>query len=320
MSRNTKIKLILNPVAGKGHSAVHYAQIEAFLQELPAQFDLAKTTGSGHAYHLAKEAARSGEYALVVAMGGDGTVNEVVNGLMTVKADLRPTLGILPAGRGSDFCKAKGIKLPHDLHEAARTLVGQHEVEIDLGLVTYETGIYQHFEENVETVSRYFINVASLGFDAVVTEEANRPPVTWWQKKASYYSSIFVALRTYRNRQLVYKLDDQTYKGLFNSIIAANGNYYGSGMKIAPLADPRDGQLEVVLLGDINTRLIMAMAPLLYLGWHRIHPKVKRLAGQRLTIETVEPHRLPLQIDGEVVGQAPVSFEIVPKALRLKVP
>ena len=320
MIEQPNILLILNPVAGRGRSLKMYRRLEQFLQKLPARLTMVCTERPVHAFELARTAARSGRGGLIVAMGGDGTVNEVINGLMSVAYDERPALGILPTGRGADFSKARGVRLPTDLREAARTLVGSHEVRLDVGRATFEPGDYAGLEPAEGRACRYFLNVASLGFDAAVTEEANRPPVGW-RRVSSYYSSIFVTLRTYTNRRVTYRLDGQTHTGVFNSVIAANGNYYGGGMRIAPGADPRDGQFEIVLLGDVNRVEILAVAPLLYPGWHRFHPKANLLSGQRLEIEPDQTDkRLPIQLDGEMVGQAPASFEIVPGALRLKVP
>ncbi len=315
------LKLILNPVAGKGRSQAVYNRLEPFLTGLPVCLDTTRTSGQGHAYELARQAAHSGRYEVIVAMGGDGTVNEVLNGLMTVELENRPALGILPTGRGADFCKATGVKIPADLREAARTLAGHREVWLDAGLATYDPGYLPILPDTGSPTRRYFLNVASLGFDAAVTEQANLPPVGWLRKLAPYYTSIFATMQTYRNKQVSYRLDGQTGQGVFNSLIAANGNYYGSGMKIAPGADPRDGLFEIVLLGDASTAEIVLVAPLFYTGWHRWHPRVKMLSGQKLLVEPAPGEgRLPLQMDGEVVGQAPASFEIIPKAIRLKVP
>ncbi len=318
-----KIYIIVNPAAGKGRSAARWVGLEPFLRRLSVDFEVAITTATGHAFRLAKEAANSGRFGVIAAMGGDGTVNEVVNGIMAGQPEgVRPALGVLPSGRGRDFCKAQGVHIPGDLEEAARTLIGRREVQLDLGRATFLNGNYSGLENGLEaTHTRYFINIASLGFDALVTEEANQPPTTWGRKFAPYYASIYTTLRAYRNRHVRYRLDGRLVSGRFNSLIAANGNYYGSGMLIAPTANPQDGLFQVVLIGDTTKSEVLSIAPLLYLGWHRYYPKVKLLTGRILEIEPLEGEgRLPLQMDGEVVGHAPVRFEIVPAAIRVKVP
>jgi diacylglycerol kinase (ATP) len=297
--------------------------LQPALKRLQVDFEVVTTERPGHAFVLAREATASRQFGVIAAMGGDGTINEVVNGIMTEPLEKdRPTLGILPSGRGRDFCKAQGVKIPADLVEAARVLIGQRETRLDVGYATFQPGHYPGLEGAPKDChKRYFINIASLGFDAVVTEEANRPPTTWGRKLAPYYTSIFAALRSYRNRLVRYRLDGQPFLGRFNSLIAANGNYYGSGMHIAPGARPHDGLFEIVLLGDAIKPEVVAIAPLLYTGWHRFYPRVKIVSGRKLEIEPLEGEgRLPLQMDGEVVGHAPASFEIVPGAIRIKVP
>lgn len=320
---NSRIKIIVNPAAGKGRSAAKWAKLEPFLKNVGADFDVVTTLRPGHAFDLAKEAAASGGFEVIAAMGGDGTVNEVVNGLMAAPVNgERPALGVLPSGRGRDFCKAVEVKIPTNLEEAARVLLGSREIRLDLGRATYFPGSYPGLEAGSKKLhSRYFINIASLGFDAAVTEEANQPPTTWGRKLAPYFTSIFKAMRTYRNRRVRYRLDGQPFTGRFNSLIAANGNYYGSGMHIAPGAKPHDGLFEIVLLGDAIKPEIIAIAPLFYTGWHRFYPRIKILARRKLEIEPLEGEgRLPLQMDGEVVGHAPATFEIVPSAIRVKIP
>lgn len=310
-----QIKIIVNPAAGKGRAATQLAILKPFLSRLPAEFEFAESYERGHAYELSKEAVGLGKYDVIVAMGGDGTVNEVANGLMCEsEGSKRPALGVLPGGRGQDFCKATGVKIPRDLQEAARTLLGHNESCLDLGLVTFEPASYKPLNPEKPN-QRYFINIGSLGFDAAVTQEANDRP----RKFAPYYASIFAALRSYTNKQLTYKLDGQTHAGIFNSIVVANGNYYGSGMRIAPSADPRDGLFEIVTMGNVKKAEVVGGALLFYAGLHRYYPRIKILAGRELEIEPTS-ERIPIQLDGEVVGYTPAKFEIIPSAIRLKVP
>ena len=305
-----RITCIVNPAAGRGRTVRLWPQIAAMFARVGVAPDVVRTQRAGEA----RLVARAADCDVVVAVGGDGTVHEVVNGLMEAGRGL--TLGIIPTGRGHDMCKAAGIGIPADIAEAVRTVIGYNSLTLDVGRVEY-TALTGRPE------ARHWLNIASVGFDAAVTEEANRPPDSFetFKHLSPYYASIFHTLVRYRNHQTRVQYDDRPpFVARLNSVVVANGNYYGNGMRIAPMAACDDGLFDVVTLGDLTKAEIGLLSPLLYSGLHRFYPKVAMARARIVRVETLDGARVPIQADGEVVGVAPATFSIVPGALRLKVP
>jgi YegS/Rv2252/BmrU family lipid kinase len=268
------------------------------------------TQGPGHAIELASRAVSEGHDA-VVAIGGDGTLHEVVNGVVRAavaenETKPKPAVGLVQAGTGSDFGRSAGV--PSDLESACARLVARRIQVIDLGRVEYQT-----FDGRVE--SRYFANSAGLGFDAEVALRTNRAPRVLGST-LPYLSSLVMTLGTYRNKRITLRADEGAeWHGRINSIVIANGQYFGGGMRIAPNAEIADGEFEVVILGDVGKLDLMRNVPRVYDGSHLSHPKVRAFRARQ--IEVSSPDHLLLQADGEVLGTAPASLSVLPSALRL---
>ena len=243
-------------------------------------------------------AARTATDRLLVVVGGDGTVNEVVNGVAGTGAEI----AVLPNGTGQDFGRTYGIPAGFDeavkiaLHGATRT--------IDLGHVSFAGG------------ERYFANVGSVGMSGAVAERANRTSKALGGKITFFYVLTRVFLR-WQNTEVTVTLDDGQRRGRMHDVIVANGVWHGGGMKLAPDARPDDGLFEVVLIGDISKADFLTTAPKLYSGGHVSHPKVDVLRSARVV---VEGGSLPIEVDGEQVGTTPATFSVVPGALRVRVP
>jgi YegS/Rv2252/BmrU family lipid kinase len=244
------------------------------------------------------DAARSASDALLVVVGGDGTVNEVVNGAAGTGAEI----AVLPNGTGQDFGRTYGIPANFDaavrvaLHGATRT--------IDLGRVDYPGG------------ERYFANVGSVGMSGAVAERANNTSKALGGKITFFYVLTRVFLR-WQNTEVTVTLDDGERRGPMHDVIVANGVWHGGGMKLAPDARSDDGLFDVVLIGDISKADFLTTAPKLYSGRHLSHPKVEVLRSARVV---VDGGSLPIEVDGEQVGTTPATFEVVPGAIRLRVP
>jgi YegS/Rv2252/BmrU family lipid kinase len=178
---------------------------------------------------------------------------------------------------------------------------------IDLGHVTYRA-------LKGEERARHFANAAGMGFDAEVTVRANASPFGAGGT-IPYLSSLFATLGTYRNKRVQVKVDGEEWRARINSIIVANGQYFGGGMKIAPEAQLSDGEFDVVVLGDLGKIDLVRNVPRVYDGSHVTHPKVTVSSARRVEVDS--PDRLLLQADGEVLGMAPATFTIVPSALRI---
>ncbi len=298
---------IVNPVAAGGKTGKVWPQIEKKLHSLDLRFDYRFTEAPNHATTLAREGVEQG-YETVVAVGGDGTVNEVVNGLMSPGTERgAATLGVVITGRGSDLARTIGV--PSDFREACTRLCGERTMTVDVGLV-------QFYREG-ESSQRYFVNVGGGGFDGEVAERANRAP-NFMGGTIPYLSSLVTTLISYRNKDIELVLDDQEPMSMVvNSVVVANCQYFGGGMRVAPEADPNDGLFDVIVIGDIDKIEFLMTVPKVYDGTHITHPQVDSYRARRVEVRSKQP--LMLQVEGEVCGHTPLTFEIIPSALDIKV-
>ena len=229
-------------------------------------------------------------------------MNEVVNGLM--QRDVPPVLAIIPLGTGMDFGRTYGI--PQRFEDAVRIAAGEATRTIDVGRVEHSRGV------------RHFANVASVGMSAAVAQRANGMSKAMGGKATFFYALVRVFFE-WQNTPVSVELADGTRReGRMHDVIVANGRWHGGAMLLAPDAEPDDGVFDVVVIGDIDKRDFMTTAPKLYKGTYLLHPKVERMTSSGVTVEA--PERLPIELDGEQVGTTPARFEVVPGALRVRVP
>ncbi|HJW84440.1 MAG TPA: diacylglycerol kinase family protein [Anaerolineae bacterium] len=296
--------VIVNPASGGGKTGQRWRGLDARMRAEGAQYDVEFTREPGHAEQLARQAALAGVPTLLI-VGGDGTLNEVVNGLIQ---DDRPlgeiTIGILPVGTGSDFARALG--LPRDVLAAAIHLLRRAQPEaLDVGRVDCARG--------GQPATRYFVNIAGLGFDGEVADRVNRAGKSGGT--LVYQSMLLRGLVTYRNKHVRLSIDGAIREGMMNSVVVANARYFGGGMFVAPNAHWADGLFDVIVLGDFGKLEVVANLPRLYRGTHLTHKKVTELRGREVRVEAQE--RMFLQAEGELVGEAPATFTILPKALKV---
>lgn len=250
--------------------------------------------------HLAQAAAEATD-SLLVVIGGDGTVNEVVNGIAGADTEL----AVLPCGTGQDFGRTHGI--PSGFDDAVRVALGDATRTIDLGRVELEGG---------ET--RLFANVGSVGMSGAVARRANSMTKRFGGRATFFYALTREFLAWQNTRVTVELADGSRREAPMHDVIVANGNWHGGGMKLAPDARQDDGAFDVVTIGDVNKLDFLTTAPKLYSGRYLSHPKVELLRSSSVAISADEP--LPLEVDGEPIGTTPARFEVVPSALRLRVP
>jgi len=255
-------RLIVNPVAGAGRTAKKWPQIMARLRSIDLRFDYDLTEAPGHARELAKSAASKG-YEMVVSVGGDGTINEVVNGLYDAGNLAEVTLGIISTGTGSDYIRTVGI--PRAYHEACHCLKSPRKLAVDIGVVEYSS--------NGQRMRRLFANFAGLGFDAEIVK-ATTQKFKALNGTASYLAGLLSALIFYRNRGVTIAVDGELMDGKVCAILVSNGRYGGGGMLPAPEADLTDGLLDVLVIGDLSKPDLLWSLPRLYKGTHLTHPKV----------------------------------------------
>ena len=247
------------------------------------------------------QAAREAQGSLLVVIGGDGTVNEVANGVAGTDAEL----AVLPCGTGQDFGRTHGI--PSSFDDAVRVALDGEPRVIDLGRVELADG-----------TSRFFANVGSVGMSGAVARRANSMTKRFGGR-ATFFYALTREFLAWQNTRVAVELEDGVRReGAMHDVIVANGNWHGGGMKLAPEARQDDGAFDVVTIGDVNKLDFLTTAPKLYSGRYLSHPKVELLRSSSVAISADEP--LPLEVDGEPIGATPARFEVVPSALRLRVP
>ena len=251
------------------------------------------------AMDLAREAADHG-YDLVVAVGGDGTINEVVNGLVGPDGKARADLGVISTGTANDF--ARNLDLPRSLLKNCRLMVSPRRMEIDVGVV--------ECVKEGETRQRFFVNVSGAGFDADLMEEA-RKTVLPLGPKGPYVGAFLKMAPTYDPKDFVLDFQDRQEAPRAYTILVSNGKYAGS-ILFDPEADLSDGQFEVMTL-DPPT-LLRGLAQT-YLALLEGYPKIDYVRTDAVRMDSRQ--RLSVQADGEVLGELPARFWMLPKALRV---
>ena len=232
-------------------------------------------------------------------------MNEVVNGIAGAEG---VELAIVHRGTGGDFVRTFGI--PHKLEGALEVACSGATRAVDLGRSTFHTWA------GPERTS-WFANAGSAGMSGAVAKRVNETGKALGGK-ASYAWSTLAVFAGWRNAQITVTVDAETRSGAMYDVIVANGRFLGGGMKLTPDAEPDDSLFDVLLIGDISKRDLVVTLPKIYRGTHLPHPKAELLRGAKVTIEAPIP--LPVQLDGEQPGTTPATFEVAPRALRLRVP
>jgi YegS/Rv2252/BmrU family lipid kinase len=300
-----RAKVIVNPVAGASTTYRKWPRISSLLNHIGLPFEFQYTEGVGHAIELAREAAGNG-CQFLVAVGGDGTVNEVANGILQTKELNGATIGIISTGTGGDFIRSIGIE--RNYLKACSCLTGTQRKLIDVGYVEYS--------RNGQRRKRYFINSAGVGFDAAVSETSNHMPKVLGGT-IPYLMGLLKSLVSYRNKPVKMKMDEREESGRILSVVVANGRYFGGGMRVAPEADISDGLLDVVSVGDIGKLELLRVFPTIYKGTHINHPKVRMQRATSVMVESEE--KILVHADGEYLGEGPVTFGLIPSALSIAV-
>jgi diacylglycerol kinase (ATP) len=258
----------------------------------------------GQLGELAREAADAGARLLVV-VGGDGSVNEVANGIAG-REDVE--IAVIPRGTGWDFSRTYSI--PHKLDGAIAVALRGTSRTIDLGLATYRT--WEGAEE-----SSHFANVASAGMSGAIAQRANETTKALGGKVSYLWATVAVFAK-WQNSELRVTVDDESRTAPMHDVVVANGRTFGGGMIICPDAEPDDGLFDVLTIGDLTKGDLLTTLPKTFWGKHLPHPKAEVLRGSVVTVDADTP--LPVELDGEQPGTTPARFEVVPRALRLRVP
>lgn len=311
------LRLIVNPHAGRGRVGRTLPQLQAALRERDLEHDVVETTGPGDGTRAARQALEEGRRFLV-AVGGDGTVHEVVNGMFDVPspegadAGGLPTpvradavLGVVAAGSGCDFVRTFGLDRQPEI--VARHMDGDATMSIDVGLA-------QYVDAAGARATRVFANIAEVGYGAEVVRRAARLPRMLGRSR--YLFAAWGAIRGLHRQEAAVTVDHTTAEVPVVNLVVANCQFFGGGMKVAPRALPDDGKFNVQIFTGERSQ-VFTMTSKIYRGEHLPHPNVVEYQSATAALAPAVP--LPVEADGEVLGTTPASFRIAEQVLRLKI-
>jgi diacylglycerol kinase (ATP) len=279
------------------------------MRSLGLTVDHVRTAAPGDATRLTREALRDGR-RLIVAVGGDGTVNEVVNGFFDDGRQVAPDaeLALLQIGTGRDTMRTYGI--PKSAEGALRLLIDGRTRTVDLGRATFTAS-------DGTPATRLFANAASCGMSGVIAERADRTTKRFGGT-ASFMWATVTSFFGWHNVPFDVELDDDVRTLTANNVLVGNGRFLAGGMRMFPGAEPDDGLFDVLVWGDV-TKLDLALTMhKLYRGTHTTHPKLLLARARHVRVTMEQP--LPIELDGEQPGRTPIEFDVLPQALRLRVP
>jgi len=300
---------VVNPRAANGRAGRHARRLERFLRAAGLEYANRFTRGPNDATRITRDSINAGA-EVVLSIGGDGTLNEVVNGFMRADAAarLKAALAIAPVGTGIDFSRTvQQSSIPADILARLRR---DRTKAIDVGLVEYA-----NFDEQPE--SRYFVNIAEFGSGGAVVDKVNHTTKVFGGR-VSFLLAILATMPRYRNKRVEYTLDDGTSGvGIVNNFIVANGRYFGGGLLPAPRAELDDGLFDTIVIGDLDWKTIRRHLKDLRRGTHLDIPGVTFHRARE--VRTVSRERALLDLDGELVGVDPSRFLCLPRAVKLLV-
>ena len=290
------IKLIANPIAGRGRGREALPAAEEALRRQGLQFVTEVTSRPLEAMEIARQAAEEG-YQLVVAMGGDGTSHEVANGLLS-SGNSEVALGLIPIGTGNDF--ADMFDTPLDLAQAARRLKAGKTRLIDVGQVN----------------DRYFVNVLGMGFDALVSIEALKIQHVL-RGFPLYLAAVFITLKEYQIPYITIEFDGERFSMPMTMFNVANGKREGGGFLIAPDAENDDGVFDLLIAKGLGRLGILRLLPEVIKGTHVDKEPVTMARAKRVILDSPDP--LPVHADGEILytDAHHLEIEIIPRCLRV---
>jgi len=289
--------VVVNPAAGTRQQWEERVRRALDVQGIDAVVHSSES--AAHFRELVSEGVASGATRFIAA-GGDGTVSLMADALLSRQWPSPPTLGVLPAGSGCDFIRT--FRFSQVLEEAAEHLAGDDSVLIDVGVAEGSWG------------TRRFLNVLDIGVIAATVRTAEGP--TRRLGRFRYKAAFWLTLIPFRTTRLTVEMERRTFAGRANTVVFANGQYFGFNMNVAPRASPSDGLLDVqVFVGPKTSAL--SLLPKVSRGRHLAHPLVHRFRAEAATVVTERPW--PIEVDGDYLGETPITVRLEPRSLRLKV-
>jgi diacylglycerol kinase (ATP) len=301
--------VIANPNAANGKVLKHLTEISEKIKSIFGNIDVKKTQHPGHATEIVRESLKNGIEKIII-LGGDGSINEAVNGFFDDKGNLlnkTSTLSILPVGTGNDFCRTIGLFKLNDIDKFKNASTK----EVDVGLLKYTN-------DNGVVSSRYFINAMSLGCSGHIAQTINNKSKSLGPK-LTYFLGTIKGMMEYKNKLISMKLDDEHDRKLnINTLVVGNARYWAGSMKISPYSIIDDGLLDVVIAENISLKDFLLEGRKIYKGTHLENDKLKWVRAKKIQIElTNQEDEIFAEADGEQMGKVPLSIEVIPKAIKI---
>lgn len=298
--------MVVNPAAGGGKAGKDWPEIEKLLTKHGIMYDPVFTNRRLHAMVLARQRIEEG-YSRIIVVGGDGTMNEVINGVFVQKRipTTEVMLGMISVGTGNDW--GKMFHIPAEYEAAIETIKNQKTFVQDAGVVTY----YKHNK----SWQRYFINIAGMGFGAKVVARSNKMKDKGKSSPGLYLATLFTSLLSYRSIRARIEIDGNAFKRKVFNLNVGIGKYNGGGMMQVPHAIADDGLYSITLIKKMGKLNVMANIKKLYNGKITTHSRVEAYTGKVINVDS--PSLLHLETDGETLGHSPMAFQIIPRSVKV---
>lgn len=303
----TNIFVLINPVSANSTTGKIWPEIEQAMKERGLKFTAYITQTAGDAIEVVRTALKNG-YETVVSVGGDGTINEVVNGFFEKGAAINPNarLAVISCGTGCDFIRTLGI--PKDYKGALDVIIANREKSIDLALMEFVL-------DDGTPVKRFYANITDAGLGAVVAKKVNDSS----KSAGGFFSFLYNTVKTvmsYKNREGRVKVDGkEVYQGSLTMVAVANGRYLGGGMHLAPIAVLDDGKLDLILVTGMKKATMFRSLLRIYRGTHLSISQVSTCQAEEVVIDGVKP--IEIELDGETPGTTPAKITICPGAIKV---
>lgn len=304
-----KTLVVVNPCSANGKTLKKWPHIQQELNAAGAVFDYRMTEFSLHAIEITRDALKQG-YDTVVAVGGDGTLNEVVNGFFENDQMINPEarLGVISCGTGGDFVRTAG--LAKNVKTACQTIAQGRTRKIDLGLASFK-------DHQGNDVAKYFINVAGFGIDGEIVYRVNHTSKAFGGFLSFLWGTL-AAIASFQPHEIRLEIDGAIrFNGKATVIAVGNGKYIGGGMKIVPMAELDTGYFDVVVVDNMSKFELIKNLPRIYSGSHIDDPRVYCMRGKR--IKANSPERVLVDIEGEQPGTLDIEISILPGIMKLLV-
>lgn len=306
---NHKVLAIVNPASANGVTGKEWPQFESKIKEAGIKLDVEYTQYPLHATEIARNALKS-NYNIIVSVGGDGTMNEVLNGFFEGNCIINENASLAVFSRGTGCDLIRTLSIGREIENIIEVLKNINPIRCDVGKVNF-------IGYDGENKSRYFLNISDVGIGGETTYRVNKSSKVL-KGFLSFLIGTLSAIIAFKNKKLDIIIDDSiSISGKKNGVIVANGRYFGGGMHVAPTAKIDDGLFDIIVLGDFSKIELIANFPKIYKGIHLEHLKVEHYRGKNIKIYSQE--RVLIEFDGEQPGIIDAEFEIIPKGINVLV-